>query len=62
MLLEIGFIDESGKEHIENIAAGNKKAVDAALKKGDIAGLKTEAAAAFSVGNWIEHVNSRPTK
>ena len=41
-----GFVDETGKEHIGKITAGNKKAVDAALEKGDIAALKAEAAAA----------------
>jgi hypothetical protein len=41
-----GFVDESGKEHTGKITAANKGAVEAALKKGDVAALKTEAAAA----------------
>ncbi|RXW15436.1 hypothetical protein EST38_g10411 [Candolleomyces aberdarensis] len=41
-----GFVDESGKEHTGKITAANKGAIDAAFKKGDIAALKTVAAAA----------------
>ena len=39
-----GFVDESGKEHIAKISEGSRKAVYAALGKGDVARLKVEAA------------------
>jgi hypothetical protein len=41
-----GFVDENGKEHVSKISEGNRKAVYAALGKGDVATLKVEAAAA----------------
>ena len=39
-----GFIDENGKEHVSKISAGNRRAIYAALGKGDVATLKVEAA------------------
>ncbi|KAJ2914111.1 hypothetical protein MD484_g6307, partial [Candolleomyces efflorescens] len=41
-----GFTDEDGKEHTGKITAANKGAVDAALKQGNVAALKSVAAAA----------------
>ncbi|KAJ2914109.1 hypothetical protein MD484_g6309, partial [Candolleomyces efflorescens] len=35
-----GFVDENGKEHLSKISAGNRRAVYAALGKGDVATLK----------------------
>ncbi|RXW15437.1 hypothetical protein EST38_g10410, partial [Candolleomyces aberdarensis] len=40
-----GFVDETGKEHVAKITEANKKAIYGAVAKGDVAALKTEAAA-----------------
>ncbi|KAJ2933305.1 hypothetical protein H1R20_g3791, partial [Candolleomyces eurysporus] len=41
-----GFVDETGKEQVAKITEANKEAVYGALKKGDVAALRTQAAAA----------------
>ncbi|RXW13746.1 hypothetical protein EST38_g12108, partial [Candolleomyces aberdarensis] len=41
-----GYVDETGKAHVAKITEANKKAIYGALEKGDVAALRTEAAAA----------------
>ncbi|RXW12734.1 hypothetical protein EST38_g13122, partial [Candolleomyces aberdarensis] len=41
-----GYVDETGKAHVAKITEANKEAIYGALEKGDVAALRTEAAAA----------------